>query len=106
MTKEEFVKRIVVNGIGVDIGIDDYGQCYFFEYEKNGEKYSECCGTYNIFYIEYIYSVLDERYHELEKHVMLPDIFGELSDEQVPEWEKYQAEIADIYAEGWQDNEE
>ena len=30
MTKEEYIGTIELNGTKVDIGIDDYGQQYFF----------------------------------------------------------------------------
>ena len=47
MRKEEYVESVKVGDIKVDIGIDDYGQCYFFEYLDNGEVKEVCCGSYN-----------------------------------------------------------
>jgi len=51
MRKEDYIKTIKVNGYTVDIGLDDYGQCYYFEYvDKNGKLQEVGCGSYNFNY--------------------------------------------------------
>lgn len=65
MRKEDYIKTIYVEGIPVDIGIDDYGQSYYFEW-FDGEKLCEqSCGTYNTDYIPMIYFELCPRYRDL-----------------------------------------
>lgn len=55
MKKEEYVKTLIVKGQKVEAGLDDYGQCYFFEYEnENGKIQEVCCGSYNPNYEEEI----------------------------------------------------
>jgi hypothetical protein len=86
MKKEEYVKTFEVNGTKVDLGLDDYGQCYFIEWvDKNGDKKSTSLGTYNFHYMEDIYYLFDERYKELSRKEM----FGEISSPEWLELEKY-----------------
>lgn len=59
MTKEEYVGTITIRGTKIDIGSDDYGQQFFFEYEKDGEVKTVGCGTYNFEFIEYIVYYFD-----------------------------------------------
>lgn len=48
MLKEEYIETIRIKGKEVDVGLDDYGQCYFFEYKDDNGKLQEiCCGSYN-----------------------------------------------------------
>lgn len=55
MRKEDYLETKVINGQMVNIGMDDYGQCYYFEYiDKNGQLKEMSCGTYNFDYIEEI----------------------------------------------------
>lgn len=82
MTQEEFVKTFNICGTKVDLGLDDYGQCYFIEWEENGEKKEMGLGTYCFDYLEQIYYLFDPRYQELSKK----DLYGELTD---AEWNEY-----------------
>ena len=60
MTKEEYIGTIELNGIKVDVGIDDYGQQYFFEFiNKDGEKETLGCGAYNINFLDDIIFIVD-----------------------------------------------
>ena len=60
MKPEEYVETLVVNGRVVPVGMDDYGQCYFFEYvDHNGELKEMGCGTYNEHYKEEIQAFFD-----------------------------------------------
>lgn len=62
MTKEEYLETLNIKGYEVKIGIDDYGQCYFCEWiDDNGELQTHTCGTYNINYLEDIYSIFDRK---------------------------------------------
>ena len=55
MKKSEYVKTIVLDGKMINIGLDDYGQCYFFEFvDQNGELKEMCCGTYCFDYMQEI----------------------------------------------------
>lgn len=66
MTKEEYIGTIELNGTKVDIGIDDYGQQYFFEFiNKDGEKETLGCGAYNINFLDNIIFTIDRKgYYE------------------------------------------
>ena len=46
MKQNEYIKTIVLDGKMINIGLDDYGQCYFFEYVKDGALKEVSCGTY------------------------------------------------------------
>lgn len=55
MKKSEYVKTIVLDGKMINVGLDDYGQCYFFEFvDKNGELKEMSCGTYCFDYMQEI----------------------------------------------------
>lgn len=87
MTKEEYVKTFTVCGVKVDLGLDDYGQCYFIEWaDENGEKQSAGLGTYNFNYMESIYSLFDKRYKELWRKWF----YNEMSEEEKSEWKRYE----------------
>lgn len=95
MKKEEFVKHIKVNKYEVDIGLDDYGQCYFFEYkDKRGDIQEVSCGTYNSQYIEYIYCELDPIYRELSRL----ELYDELDDFQKQYLDYYKMIIRRLYS--------
>jgi len=85
VTKDEYVRTICVEGIMVDIGMDDPGQQYFYEYDLNGKHYEKGCGAYNFDYIETIFNDLCPRYRELnykdfwETEQMTKDEIQELS---------------------------
>lgn len=62
MKREEYVKTIVVYGKMVNVGIDDYGQCYFIEFVNDkGELQEVSCGTYNYEIEETAKAVIDHR---------------------------------------------
>ena len=80
MIKEEYIGTIELNGTKVDVGIDDYGQQYFFEFiNKNGEKEILGCGAYNINFLDDIIYIVDRQgffeqkydYNELYKQLGL-----------------------------------
>ena len=55
MKREDYIESKVINGYLVNIGIDDYGQCYYFEFlNKEGKLEEVSCGTYNLDYMEEI----------------------------------------------------
>ena len=95
MTKEEYIKTLEVCGTKVDLGLDDYGQCYFIEWtDKNGEKKETGLGTYNFNYLEEIYCLFDNRYREL----LRKDMFGdEMTEEEKAEWAGYEKIFAEEY---------
>ena len=54
MTDKEYVTSYVIGDRLVNVGLDDYGQCYFIEWADNGELKQDSCGSYNHNYKEYI----------------------------------------------------
>lgn len=87
MTKEEYIKTIEICGTKVDLGLNDYGQCYFIEWtDKNGKKQSTSLGAYNSDYLREIYYLFDNRYKELSRK----ELFGELNDSERAEMNHYQ----------------
>ena len=60
MKREEFVENIALGNQLISVGLDDYGQCYFFEYVKDNQLVSSSCGSYNTDYkseIEYLFGI-------------------------------------------------
>ena len=52
MKQEDYVETLDVKGKKVDVGLDDYGQCYYFEFEDdNGDIKEVSCGTFNGDYV-------------------------------------------------------
>ena len=64
MRKEEYKGSITtLNNIKVDVGIDDYGQQYFIEFEKDRKIEEIGLGTYNIWFMnDLLYLVDKENY--------------------------------------------
>ena len=59
------VATVEIEGKKYEVYDNDYGQCYFFQYEdEDGELREESCGTYNPCYEEYI-----KDFHEYHKHL-------------------------------------
>ena len=68
MRKEEYIKTLIIKGQKVEVGMDDYGQCFFFEYKDKNEKVQEvCCESYNPNYEEEIADYFGVRVEEIEK---------------------------------------
>lgn len=51
MTEEEYVKSLSINGHTIKLGIDDYGQQYFIEWEDFDGKHEMGLGSYNLDYM-------------------------------------------------------
>lgn len=52
MKQEDYVETLDVKGKKVDVGLDDYGQCYYFEFEDdNGDIKEVSCRTFNGDYV-------------------------------------------------------
>ena len=52
MKKEDYVETLNVKGKRVDVGLDDCGQCYYFEFkDDNGDTHEVSCGSFNGDYI-------------------------------------------------------
>lgn len=79
MKKEEFRESKLVKGKLVNVGVDDYGQQFFIEYEQDGKLQEVGCGCYVADYDTFIeswfnepepfYAHLDERLKEKFKTV-------------------------------------
>lgn len=75
MTADEYVYTLDVNGIEVKVGIDDYGQCFFYEYtDCNGNLKVESCGAFNEGFVQYIYHELDPSYKELARKALYDEL--------------------------------
>ena len=101
MTKQEYIETLYINGIKVDVGIDDYGQCYFFEYtDENGQFNSIGCGTYNEWYLEEIYYYLDP--YSTEISLYGKDEFDAITANMLARYQKYIKEDPnDKFANEW-----
>lgn len=87
MTKEKYIKTFNICGHKIDLGLDDYGQCYFIEWtDSKGAAQSANFGSYDSDYMRNIYYTFDNRYRELSKK----ELFGELNDSERAEMNHYQ----------------
>lgn len=78
MKPEEFVKKLKVKDKVVKVGLDDYGQCYFFEYvNDNGEMQEVCCGSYNPDYKDEIAGYFGADISDIK------EIYSIMSDEEL-----------------------
>lgn len=60
MKRDEYLETIIVHGHMVNVGMDDAGQQYFYEFvNENGELEERGCGAYNFHYYEDILSHFD-----------------------------------------------
>ena len=61
MKKEEYIGSITtLNNIKVDVGIDDYGQQYIFEFKRDGELQEYGCGAYNMCWLNELLYIVDK----------------------------------------------
>lgn len=86
MTNDEYFKTIYVNGKEIKLGIDDYGQSYFIEYEEDGNIIEDGLGTYNRDYMEAIYLMFDDEYKALCRKQMYGD---DMSEDEMRRYEEY-----------------
>ena len=88
MTEQEYIKTLHINGQDIDLGLDDYGQCYFIEWTDNaGKKQDLGLGTYNFRYLEEIYYMFDLKYRSLSHKNLWSE---DMTAEEKTEWQKYQ----------------
>lgn len=91
MTKEEYIGTLEIRGHKVDIGIDEPGQQYFFEYEEDNKLKTESCGTYESSFIEYICWFFDKKSYYITE-------YGEdIWDEQIHATERTYQRMVDKY---------
>lgn len=83
---EDFIKTLNVCGTEVGLFNDDYGQCYYIEWVEDGELREMGLGTYNFFYMESIYSLLDPVFKDL----LRKELFGEPTEEEHKKYLEYQ----------------
>lgn len=96
MEKNEYIKTFTICGKDIDLGLDDYGQCYFVEWtDENGVKKDVGLGTYNLHYMEEIYYMFDPTY----KLLSTIDLYGEeFTPEEKEQWDKYQKIFDEEYS--------
>lgn len=87
MDTNEYIKTFTINGQDIKLGLDDYGQCYFIEWEDEQNNVQTLgLGTYNFRYMEEIYYLFDPTYKDLSRK----DLYGEeLTDEEKVLWKRY-----------------
>ena len=94
MDSNDYIKTLMVNGKEIKLGMNDYGQCYFIEWEDaEGKIQDASLGTYNSDYMEEVYYMFDPVYKEL----MRKSFRGELTDEDEAKFEEYQKMFAKEY---------
>ena len=94
MDSNDYIKTLTVNGKEIKLGMNDYGQCYFIEWEDDEGKIQDVgLGTYNSDYMEEVYYRFDPAYKEL----MRKSFRGELTDEDEIKFEEYQKMFAKEY---------
>lgn len=93
MTKDEYITTFTINGKRADVGMDDYGQCYFLEWEENGEKQEVGLGTYNTEIVEGAFYYLDPVYRHLWNRMYDDD----LTESEVELLNGYSRMIEEIY---------
>lgn len=94
MKPEEYIKTITVNDQQVDLGIDDYGQCYFIEWTDNSGTHEMSLGTYNTRFMEDILYIFDSEYQRIMQRVFLDEA---LTEEDLKLKEHYEELIKESY---------
>lgn len=95
MNRDSYIKTFHICGYDIDLGLDDYGQCYYIEWDDYGEKKSTSLGTYNFHYLEDIYYLLDPVY----KILTHKDLWGEeMTLEEKEAWQDYQKIFEEEYS--------
>ena len=60
MLDTDYIETLHILGKDVKVGLDDNGQCFYFEYtDDDGNEQQIGCGTYNTQYLEEIYGYFD-----------------------------------------------
>lgn len=87
MDTNEYIKTLTIDGYEIKLGLDDYGQCYFIEWEDEQNKVQTLgLGTYNFRYMEEIYYLFDPVYKDLSRK----NLYGEeLTEEEKALWKRY-----------------
>ena len=95
MTSDEYIKTIRVKDLDVDLGMDDYGQSYFIEWEDDEGRHEMSVGSYNTDYLSTILHYCDPEYKRLWEKMLLGQL---LTDQEKDQWEQYQKMIDDEYS--------
>ena len=102
MKKEEYVETLIVQEKMVNVGIDDYGQCYYFEYVNEKDELVEAsCGTYETDYKGYIEEYFTPEVEKLkrrcERYLDRIDLLGNRIDFLMKENQKLKEDIEKLY---------
>lgn len=95
MTSDEYIKTIKVKDLDVDLGMDDYGQSYFIEWEDDEGSHEMSVGSYNMDYLSTILYYCDLEYRRLWEKMLLGQL---LTDQEKDQWKQYQKMIDDEYS--------
>ena len=95
MESNNYIKTLIVNGKEIKLGMNDYCQCYFIEWEDDEGKIQDASlGTYNSDYMGEVYYRFDPVYKDLFRK----DLYGEeLTEEDEAKFEEYQKMFAKEY---------
>lgn len=95
MDSNDYIKTLTVNGKEIKLGMDDYGQCYFIEWEEpDGKIMDTSLGTYNLHYMESVYHMFDPVYKQLSRK----DLFGEeFTEAEQKLWDEYMRMFEEEY---------
>ena len=91
MNRKDYVGSLAIKGQLVNVGMDDYGQCYYFEYyDKDENKILErSCGAYNDLFIDDIVYFFDYKGYSIS-------VYGE------EEWEEQTQRLINRWIDkGW-----
>jgi len=81
-----YYRTVIIDGVEVDIGLDDYGQCYVFRYKDGNDIVEHCCGAYNSEYMYDVVYAVSSRYRELCRL----ELFDALSEAEAEELKRYE----------------
>ena len=82
MKKEEYIKTMSINGNSIDLGIDDYGQQYFIEWEDSDGKHEMGLGAYNMNYMSDILYKFDPNYKRIVKDLLNGEALNKEDEER------------------------
>ena len=83
MKKEEYIKTMNINGNSIDLGIDDYGQQYFIEWEDSEGKHEMGLGSYNMNYMSDILYKFDPNFKRTVKVLLNGESLDEESKDKL-----------------------
>ena len=66
MTPDEYIRTLTINGKDIKLGFDDYGQCFFVEWEEDGKVNSHSFGVFNSDYMYDLFYMFEPEYARIQ----------------------------------------